>query len=229
MATTDVALPAIGVRTAIAPAVRDLLDHPVALIAANSVWGVVALLAWLAASVSPVLGIAAAMVLVWPTATVSAVAARVVRDEEVTLGHAFRWPLGRPAVALLGLVAVIGAVIGGTDIVISLARGDLMGVAFATLAAWGLVALWALACVVWPLLGDPERAGRATADLARIAATVALAHTPRVLAAAALVALGLMVSTVLIAAVLTVSVSIAALLLCRVVLPLADAVERGPM
>jgi hypothetical protein len=55
---------------------------------------------------------------------------------------------------------------------------------------------------------------------------VALLHTPRVLGTAALVAVLSLVSTLLIAAIMTISVSLAALVLCRVMLPLADAMER---
>jgi hypothetical protein len=228
-ATTDGALPAVGVTRAAGLAVRDLLDHPVPLVAANVVWGLVAFTAWAAFLVSPVVGVLVAVVMTWPTATVSAVAARVVRGERVGLRDALRWPVRRPAVGLLGLVTVIGVVIGGADIALALARDDLPGVAFATAVAWGLVALCVLACVAWPLIGDPQRIDRRARDLARMAVTVTLLHTPRVLVAAAVIALGCLVSAVLIAALLTVFMSLAALILCRIVLPLADAAERDPM
>jgi hypothetical protein len=224
----DGVLPAIGGLQAIAPSVRDLLEHPLPLITANVVWGLVALVAWSASLLSPVLAVLALVVLVWPTVAVATVAARVVRDEEVGIRDAFRWPIRRPAVVLLGLMVVAGVAIGGTDIVLALGRGDLLGVAFATAAAWGLIALWALACVAWPLLGDPARADRGATAVARLTLTVALLHTSRVLGAAVLIALMSVVSTVLIAAILTISVSLAALVLCRVMLPLADVVERTP-
>lgn len=227
MSVTTGAIPTVTVRNAIGPAVRDLLEHPIPLIAVNVVWGSIALVAWMAALVSPPIAVVVSLLLVWPTAAVARVAARVVRADEVGFLDAFRWQLSRPAVAVLGLVAVLGAVVALVDIRLALALGDAAGIALATAAGWGLVALVVLACVAWPLLGDPSRASLTTRGLARLAVSVALLHTPRVLACVALVALALLVSAVLAAALLSVSVSLVALVLCRVMLPLGDTVERG--
>lgn len=219
------ALPATGVRGACAHAIRDVLAHPVPLVAGNLVWGVVAFVAWLGATISTPLGVALALLLVWPTATVATIAARVVRGEEPGLRDAFRWPLARPAVGLLGGLAVVCALVGVVDLQGALDRGDLAGVAFATLVGWGLVALSVLACVVWPLVGDPTRADRSTRDLLRLGVTIAFARTPRIVGAWLVVGPLLVASAVLAAAIVSVSVSVAALVLARVVLPIADALE----
>jgi hypothetical protein len=215
----------MGLTAAIARSVRDLLDHAVPLITANVVWGVLAFLAWFAAALSPVTGIAAAIALAWPTVTVATVAARVVRGEELTLRDALRWPLTRPAVLVLGAATVLGATIGVVDLTVGLERGDMMGMAFATAAVWGLIALIALACVAWPLLGDPRRATLSTGRLVRLALTVAFVRTPRVLLTASLVTVWLVLSGVFAAALLTVSLALATLVLCRVMLPIADAID----
>lgn len=223
MSITLGAIPATGLRGAAAQSIRDLAAHPGPLIAANVAWGVVAFGAWLGATIALALGIALALLLAWPAATIARLAGQVVRGEDPLLRDAFRWPLTRPAVAVLGAIGVVCGLVGVVDIGAALGRGDLAGIAFATLAGWGLVALAVLACVAWPLLGDPARADMGTRDVLRLAATIALARTPRILAAWLVVGVLLMVSTVLAAAIITVSVSLSALFLARVVLPLADA------
>ena len=221
------ALPETSIPAATAEAVRDLLDHPGPLILANVAWGAVALIAWLATSIAPALGIAGAVVLAWPAAAVAGVAGRVVRGSDVSLGTAVRWPIRRPATAVLGGLAVLGATVLIVNIQVALGRGDLLGVAFATVAAWGLVALGIVASVAWPLLGDPRRPGLGVTDTLRLAATVTLVRTPRVVGACLLVWCFLVVSAVLAAAILTISVCIAALVLARVILPVADALPPG--
>jgi hypothetical protein len=222
------ALPQTSVLAAAAEAVRHLLDHPGPLILANVAWGAVALVTWLAAAVSPPLGIALAVVLAWPAAAVAQVACRVVRATDVSLGSAVRWPIRRPAVAVMGAIAVMCAVVLTVNIQGALARGDLLGIAFATVAGWGLVALGVVASVAWPLLGDPRRSGAGVTDTLRLAVAVTLVRTPRIAGACLLVWGFLVISTVLAAAILTVSVSIAALFLARVVLPIADTLVPAP-
>jgi hypothetical protein len=212
----------------VGPAIRDLLEHPIPLIAANVTWALVAVVAWTAWLVSPVVGVAASVLLAWPAAALAAVAGRVVRDAPVGVRDAFRWPLTRAAVPLLGLAATVIALVATVDLAAALDRDDLAGAAFATLAAWALLALGVMACVTWPLVGDPRRAARGTRALVRLATTVAFLHTLRVTLAALGSAVVLAVSAVLVAPLLTVSMGLVALLLCRVVLPLADAYDPPP-
>jgi hypothetical protein len=206
--------------------VRDLLEHPLPLVVANVVWGALVTVAWLAAVVSPPLAVAVVVVLTWPAATVAGVAARLVRGDPVGVRDALRWPIRRGTVALLGAVAALAVVVGLVDLQGALTRGDLVGVAFATLAVWGLIALGVVASVTWPLVGDPARARHSTAALLRLAATIVFLRTPRVLAACLVVGVFLLISAVLAAAILTVSLSLAALVLAHVVLPMADVLEQ---
>lgn len=207
----------------VAPTVRDLLEHPIPLIAANVTWAVVAVVAWIAWLVSPVVGFMASVLLAWPAAALAGVAGRVVRGASVGVHDAFRWPVTRAAVLLLGVAAAAAAAIAIVDLAAALARDDLLGAALATIAAWSLVGLGVLACVVWPLVGDPVRVALSTRALLRLAITVAFLHTLRVVLAVLGSAVLITVSAVLIAPLLTVAMGIVALLLCRVVLPLADA------
>ncbi len=209
----------------VGPAVRDLLEHPIPLIAANVTWAIVAVVAWTAWLVSPAAGITASVLLAWPAAALAGVAGRVVRGVPVGVRDALRWPIPRAAVPLLGLVATVATLVAIVDLVAALDRDDLVGAAFAPLAAWALLALGVVACVTWPLVGDPMRADMGTRALLRLATTVAFVHTLRVLLATLGSAVVLAVSAVLIAPFLTVSMGFVALLLCRVVLPLADAYD----
>jgi hypothetical protein len=221
-------LPATGVTAAVAAAVRDLLEHLVPLVLANVVWAAAAFVGWLAAMLWAPLGVAIAIALVWPTAAVSGIASRIVRGDEVAVRDALRWPVGRSAVVLWGALSVLAAVVLVVDLGAALGRQDLLGAAWATAACWGLVALVVVACVVWPLLGDPARGSLGARRLVRLAVTITLLRTPRVVVASVVAVALLLVSVVLAAAIMTVSVSLAALLLARVVLPLADAIDPPP-
>jgi hypothetical protein len=221
-------LPQASIPAAATQAVRELLDHPGPLILANVAWGAIAVVAWLGMSIAPLLGIVLAVVLAWPATAVAMVAGRVVRGSDVSLGSAVRWPIRRPAVAVLGALGAMSAVVLIVNIQGALGRGDLLGIAFGTVAAWGLVALGVIASVAWPLLGDPRRAGVGVTETLRMAVMVTLVRTPRILCACLLVWCLLIVSAILAAAILTVSLSIAALFLARVVLPIADTLVPIP-
>jgi hypothetical protein len=213
------------VRDALPGSVRDLLEHPLPLVVANVLWGALAVVAWLAAIVSPPVAVVCLVLLAWPAATIANVAGRVVRGETVGVRDAWRWPVRRSAVAVLGPVAILGAVVGLVDLQGAVARADAAGLAFATVVAWGLVALGVLACLIWPLLGDPARSHETTGALVRLAVTMAFSNTRRVLAVSLVVGAFLAISVVFPSAVLTVSVSMSALVLARVVLPLADTLD----
>lgn len=210
---------------AIVAALRDLLEHPLPLIVANVVWAAVAFVVWIGWLASPVWGMVASVVLAWPAVVVAMVAARVVRGEPVGLRDVLRWPLGRSAVPLLGLGATLVAVIALVDVGAGLGSGDALGLAFATLAVWALVALVVIACVAWPLLGDPRRERQGARRILRLAATVVFLHTLRCAATTVILVILFVGSAVLVAPLVSVSVSLAALILCRVVLPLADALD----
>src|SRR5690606_28722276 len=76
----------------VGPAIRDLLEHPIPLIVANAVWGVLVFVAWTAWLVSPGAGFAATILLAWPAAAVAGVAGRIVRGGPVGIRDALAWP-----------------------------------------------------------------------------------------------------------------------------------------
>jgi hypothetical protein len=212
---------------AVAGAVRDLLVHPVPLVVANLAWGVIAFGVWLVAFVSLPLATVLSVLLAWPAAVVATVASGVVRGADLSLLDALRWQLRRPAVPLLGALAVLAAVVGVVNLQLAFARDDVVGVAFATITGWGLLALGVVASVAWTVLGDVRHGALGARDVVRLAVAITFVRPPRIVLACAIAWCLLVVSAVLAAALLTVSVALAALLLAHVVLPVADTLEVG--
>ncbi len=123
---------------------------------------------------------------------------------------------------IAGALMVAAVAILGTNLLAGLARGDLIGVAIATLAGWGLLALWLLAFPFWVLLADPARVDWPPLEVARAAAVLLLERPGRMVGLGLALAAILAVGTVLVAALLTVAVAYAALATAHVVLPAAD-------
>ena len=102
-----------------------------------------------------------------------------------------------------------------------------VGWVFATLAGWGAVALLIYTVVAWPLLADPARATEPSRERARLAGYVVLAAPFRMFALAVMVVVLILISTILVAALVTISVAFIALASSHIVLPDADRlVER---
>ena len=197
------------------------------LVAANLVWGLALALILLVGLVSPLLGLALLPLLAFPTAGVFRMAARIVRVEPGVGLRDIAWPyrhaFGRWLV--VGIVAVVVVLMLVTNAVVGLAGGEPLGWGIATLAAWGLVALWCGALVGWPLLVDPDRAEMRLGERLRLAAGLLLAHPLRFIGLGLAMAVVTAVSFVLTAAILTISVSFVALVACRSVYPAADRLE----
>jgi hypothetical protein len=87
------------------------------------------------------------------------------------------------------------------------------------------VALWGAAFAFWPLLVDPERAGEPLGNRLRLALTVIFVAPARYAGLLLVLAVAIIASTVLFAALLTVTVAFTALVMCHYVLPLADRLE----
>lgn len=220
-------LPPTSLWGAVRAAVRDLLEHPLPLITANLAWGAIAFGVWLTAFLSLPLATLLSLLLAWPAAVIASVASGIVRGADLSLLEALRWQLRRPAVPILGALGVLAAVVGVVNLQLALARGDLLGAAFATVTFWGLVALAVVASVAWVVLGDARYRALSAGAVVRLAVAVVLVRTARVALTCALVWCLLLVSAVLAAALLTVSVALAALVLARVVLPAADTLGAG--
>ena len=208
-------------------AASDFYYQSTRLVAANVVWGA-ALLAILALAiwVSPALGIVASPLLCVPLAGVARLAAQIVRGEDVVLSDA--WSAMRryavPAfVAGCGLVAATAVFV--TNAVSGVAAGSPFGLAFATLAGWGLLTTWTVAIAFWPILVDPAREAMTLSSRVRLAGLIVLAEPLRFAGLAVAVGLILALSALVVAALLTVSVAFVAVAAARVVLPAADALE----
>lgn len=205
----------------------DLYFNSWRLIGANVIWGATLVVAILAGFVWPLGSLLLFVALGVPTAGIYRIATLIVRQEPVGFSDAvgaYRAYL-RTAL-LLGLTGAGGSVIFAINIMTGLTDvGGPLGWAIATAAAWGMVFVWAWLCCLWPLSVDPRREGLPFGQRARLAALLMVAFPLRVGALLALSALILAVSTVLFAALITISVAFVALLGCHYILPAADRLE----
>ena len=85
--------------------------------------------------------------------------------------------------------------------------------------------VWLVAWAAWPLLLDPDRADRPVRERLRTAVLLVLAYPLRMAMLGALLAVVVLVSSVAVVALMTISVSFAALVATRYVLPAADRLE----
>jgi hypothetical protein len=200
------------------------------LVLANVVWGAGLVVIVLVGLVWPLGGLLLLPLLALPTAGTFRLAARIVRVAPDPGWHDVMWPYRHAAGASLALGSgvVAATVVLGTNLVAGIAgQGDLLGWGLATLAGWGLVALWSAALVVWPLVADPARDGQPLRGRLRLAAALLLVNPGRIGALAIVVAITTAISTILTAALLTISVAFVALVACRIVYPMADRLEAA--
>lgn len=205
----------------------DLYFNSWRLIGANVVWGAVLLAAILVGFVWPLGSFLLSVALAIPTAGIYRIATLIVRQESVGFSDAvgaYRAYL-RTAL-LLGLAGAGGSLVFAINIVTGIVDlGSPLGWAIATAAAWGFVIVWAWLACLWPLAVDSRREGVPFGQRARLAGLLMVAFPLRVGALLALSALILAVSTVLFAALITISVAFVALLGCHYILPAADRLE----
>jgi hypothetical protein len=220
-----IATPRLG--AVVRASLTDYYFNSMRLVPANVVWGAGVVLIVTVGLVWPPGVLLLLPLLVLPTAVVFRIAATVVRGEPwVGLRDVVR-ATGRelPATLAFGVAVVATGLVLGTNVVSGLSRADAPGLILATLAAWGLVALWCGTIVAWPLLVDPARAGRPVRDRLRLAGALVLTQPVRFGALGIVVALIVVVSTILTAAILTVSVAFVAVVACRSVYPAADRLQ----
>jgi hypothetical protein len=212
--------------TVVRTALSDYFFHSFGLVAVNVAWGAGLVLIVLVALVWPVGGLVLLPLLAVLTAIVGRAAARIVRAADDNLRTA---PLLDRRLAGRALAVGAGVVAAGSvlvaNVALGLGRADPIGWGLATLAGWGLVALAGTLLVGWPLLVDPARHGRSLREMADTTGRLLVLHPGAIARLGLAVALVLAVSVVLAAAILTVSLSFVALLLCRSVYPLADSFD----
>ncbi len=210
---------------AIRLAVQDFYYHSWRLLPANVMWSATALVIVALVILTP-LAIALAPLLALSTAGVFRVTSRIARGESVSLWDAVdAWRTGVGATLALGVGLVATVVVLGSNVITGLTSDSPFGWGLATLAAWGLLAVWLYAWTAWPILVDPARAGQPAVERARLAGLLILARPVRIGALGLALAVFLLVSAAAVVALATVSVVIAALVASRFVLPAADRLE----
>lgn len=198
------------------------------LVPANVVWGVGLIVIVLVGLVWPLGGLLLLPLLALPTAGAFRLAAGIVRVAPHPGWHDVVWPYRHAAGSTLALGAalVTATVILATNLLAGIfGQGGPLDWVIATLAGWGLLAVWSAAIVGWPLVVDPARDGQPLLARLRLVGAILLVDPVRVAALGVAIAITTAISTVLTAALLTVSVTFVALVACRVVYPVADRIE----
>lgn len=219
---TRPAAPRLGAATR--SAAMDVFYNSWRLVPANLVWGaglIFLILVWEAGA--PLFSVLLCPLLGLPTIGLYRLAGLVARGRAVSLSDAFEaWRrFGVRALALGGAFTLLGSMFG-FNVMLGLARGDILGWVIATTAAWGLIFTTVTACVAWPLAADPRREDMSLRGIARLALLLVVAFPLRLGAFTTLVAIVLVASTLGLVALLMISVAFVALLSARFVLPAAD-------
>lgn len=210
-------------------ALQDFFYNSGRLVGANLIWGLgLIVLVGLTFTNLPA-ALVALCLLALPTAGIFRLAAVIARGDPASFSDAIDG-MRRFLIPALGTGIVVGlaSVMLTFNIIIGFTSFDTIGVVFATSALWGLVALWAVALAFWPLLLDPRRETDSFGTKLRLAVAVILVAPGRYALLFLTVFVVIFASTIMFAALVTVSISFVALALCRYVLPAADRLEGMP-
>jgi uncharacterized membrane protein YesL len=217
--------PAPSIGGAVRAAGRNAYYHSWRLLPANVIWVTTAIVLATAALVVPV-ALLLLPLLALPTAGIFRVTTRIARGQAVSFWDAMdAWRIDVGRTLAIGTVVTVTTLVLGFNLISGLSSESALGWALATLAAWGIVATWLLAWIGWPLIADPDRAHLRFGDRLRLAALLLLAHPVRIGALGIVLAIFLALSAVAIVALLTISVSFAALVASQYALPGADRLE----
>jgi hypothetical protein len=115
--------------------------------------------------------------------------------------------------------------VAAADVLIGLQLTGFVGPVVVIGGFYTLAAIWLLAVTTWPLLLDPVRAREGVRPTLRLGVLLTLAHPIRLGVLALLLAAFLVVSTVLAAALVTISGALTMLVAAHYVLPAADRLE----
>ena len=213
-----------GLARALRLAAIDLYYNTIRLVPANLAWGAALVLVLVCASQGAWLGaLLASPLLALALVGVARLAGLIVRHEEVVLSDAWHAARERARPALVvGILSVAATAVLATNLVVGMATGTPVGFALAVLAGWGLIGLWLASFPFWILLADPARSEWSAPDTIRLTGLILLARPLMLVALGLVSALVLVVSSVLVAALLILSVAYAALVTAHVVLPVAD-------
>ena len=218
------ASPAIG--RALRAAAVDFYFHSWRLVPANAIWGAALVALLLLLTVAPLLALLLLPVLALPTVGLFRLAALIARGEAVAFSDALAaWRLNAGATLLAGASLSFVGLVFLVNVLGGLSSASALGWGLATFAIWGLLAMATFAAAFWPLLVDPLRADLAVRARFRLAGMLVLAYPLRLGLLALVLLVILAISTVLFAALLTISVAFCALVACHYVLPAADRFE----
>lgn len=195
---------------------------------ANIVWGVV-LLGVMAAALTWLPAILLLVVLALPVAGIFRMAALLTRGAPVGFGD-FITGVRRfaiPALAL-GLASLVVGAILTANIGLGLAQGTIVGGVFAVLALYADVALAIYLVAAWPILVDPVHETMTVRGRLRLAFLVLATRSGRMLGLTLVILAIAIVSTVLFAALVTISIAYISLVAAHYVLPAADRIEGRP-
>ena len=206
-------------------ALGDFYYNSWRLVPANFVWGLLFVTILVAGGVwLPALLLVA--VLAVPLAGLHRMAALICRGAGASLSD-FVTGMRRYVWAALatGVIASALAVIFTANVILGLQLGGILGWFFSALALYADIGLAMTLVAFWPILVDPLREELPIRRRLRLAILVNLARPGRMFALTVLLTAVLVVSTVLFAALLTVSVAYVSLVATRYVLPAADRLE----
>jgi hypothetical protein len=205
-------------------AALDLYYNSWRFLPGNMSFGIV-LIALLAAVATTPWGWVVAIGLIPPAAGCMRMATTLIRDGHTDFGE-FLAVLRRPwqplavGCAQLALVLVLAV-----DLQVGRLWESPIGGVLAVSALYGLTIGWAYTVVAWPIILDPLRASEPLRARLRLAGLLILAHPLRMGGLALLVGVFLAAATVAIAAIVTVALAFAFLVVARYVLPAADRLE----
>jgi hypothetical protein len=195
------------------------------LVPANVLWAVLLFLI-LGATLVWLPSIALLTVLALPVAGMFRMAVLIQRGASVALAD-FWTGMRRfavPALAL-GFASTFAAIVFTSNIAIGIATPGIAGGIFAMFAAYADIGLAMYLLAAWPILVDPVRETEPISRRLRVAFYVVVTRAGRMLALTLVVGLLVAVSTILFAALFTITLAYISLVATHYVLPAADRLE----
>jgi hypothetical protein len=213
------------ISSALREAASDFFFNSWRLVPANAIWGLmlVAVLVgvsfWLPAIVLLVL-------MALPVAGMYHMAARITRGEGTSFSDFLAGVRLHFVPALvLGGASMLLALVFTVNVFFGLEMGGIAGWVFSAFALYGNIGLAMFLVAAWPLLTDPLRQELTVGRRLRLAALVVIARPGRMFGLSLVLGIVLIISTLLFAALLTVSIAYIALVSTRYVLPAVDRLE----
>jgi hypothetical protein len=217
-----------GIGRSLREAGSDLFFNSWPVVPGNLLWGVLMLaLLFVASIAAPMVFLAGLLAL--PVAGIYHVAALIVRGEGAGIGDIVAGMRRHAVPALaLGYLAAILAAVFTINIFVGLEMDGIGGWVLSALALYGNIALALFVVAAWPLLVDPRRQELSVRRRLWLAVVVNLVRPAHMLALLAIIGALIVLSTLLLAALLTVTIAFVSLFSTRYVLPAADRIEGRP-